>query len=160
MFFALDKIKLVTQDDLEPGSLFQIASHHTFGGLCMRAVFGAQKARVSFTAENQFQIDQLRASDTAIPVAFRSLHLRFDGTQVDNADPWEVGRLAISDTRVTVATFAPGYGGSSQAFLLNLRDGTLSDDDPTRYACFKNWQLVGRDEHGTETILCTVGDMG
>jgi hypothetical protein len=160
MLFALDKLNLATQDELEPGSLFQTASRHTLGGLCMRAVLAAHKVRVSLAGDNKFQIDPLRESDTAIPVVFHSLHLRFDASQSDNAHPWEVGCLTVSDTRVTVAAFVASYGGTSQTYLLNLRDGTLNSEDPTRYTCFKNWRLVDRDEHGKETILCTAGDMG
>lgn len=160
MLLALDGIKLVAAQSLTPGALFRIVEHHELGPLCMRAKFNDEQGYVLLDGDNCFRIKIVQAYVYAVPVDVHSLNIQLGATQPERTDEWQPGSLLVSESGIHATVYMNGIGGSNRTFRLNLRTGALNEDDSRQFACVANWRLIDRDEHGTETILCTAGDMG
>lgn len=159
MRLALDSIKLVAAQSIAPGTLFRIVEHHELGPLCMRAKFNDEHGYVLLEGDDCFRVKMIQPYIYAIPVDKHSLNIQLGATQPERTDEWQPGSLLVSDTSVCATVYMNGFAGTSRKFRLDLRTGTLGEADSTQYACAANWQLADRDEHGTETVLCTAGSV-
>ena len=160
MHLKLDNIKLVTAQSLAPGALFRMVGHHELGPLCMRAKFNDEEAYVLLDGEGRFCVKELHASVHAVPIGTHSLHIELGAVQPERTDEWSPGSLVVCESDVRVTVHLKGYAGTSRTHWLNLLSGMLDEESARHYACATNWQLIDRDEHGMETVLCTAGEIG
>jgi hypothetical protein len=157
---AIADLKVVPVVELQAGSLFYLVRSGKLRALCMRATLDKVQAFAKLAGEDPFGLYEIRTTDhKAIPLHSHPLCIRIGQRQPDDPNADNPGNLMISADVATVTVRLDGYGGSSQLFGLRLSDGILVRDWSHPACAIANWQLVSRQENGSETVLLTAGEV-